>query len=113
MISDVLSDAVFRIEEYERDFDCYQGDETFSAALDKVKRVMDAMRQALDCPDKTMADGMLRVIADLDVSMIDRYLSAANVIARRMQNTGEDWATATAHIATYLRRRAEHLEKSN
>jgi len=112
MISDILSDAAREIQRYERSHRGYQGDETLTAAIDKLKKVMDAMRQALDCPNEHVAHGMFTIIAELDVSEIDFYLGLQETVARRMQNTGEDRQTAAGRVADYLRQRADELRSN-
>lgn len=94
MISDVLCEAIWEIEEYQRKFgDCY---DDFRMEIDKVKAVMDAMRTYLDILPigefEKGGKGLLQAIRELDTTPFAKHLDEiqhAFVRAKRNRERGE------------------------
>src|SRR5262249_26208125 len=72
MISDVLSDALDRIEEYQSAFECYSD---FAKEISVVVQVMDALRMYFDVPSElgleSAKKGLKAAIAQTDLSAIN------------------------------------------
>jgi hypothetical protein len=83
MISDVLSDAIDSVEQYQ--VDCGDTYEDIAGAVEKVKLVMDGLRVALDLPPVGAAEEkarrLLKLIIAIDTNelrkVIDEPLATA------------------------------------
>jgi hypothetical protein len=72
MISDVLFQAIDDIKGYQRRLpECYI---TSRPAIEKVKRIMSALKTSFDVPSDNEAERLLDAIGRIDTSEVDRII---------------------------------------